>query len=127
MALALAMARINPKDVGPDVAYSVATGTPHRRQIVVLWLAEKLLIGTGQAGKRNERLLTNIAGQSYDLVVGTRREATIPYGLTAKGYRDFELLSNIAQGWLWMSMEAAVERAEYAMHFDSTNRLAEAS
>lgn len=125
MALALAMARTNPRDVGPDLAYSVATGVPHRRHIIIAWLAEKLEKGTGSVGQRCSPWLQRIAGRAYDKVIGSPVDE-VPGWVAGKMSRDIELLSNVAEGWLWMSMEAAVERAEYAMHFDDTG-LAKAS
>jgi hypothetical protein len=118
MALALAMARSNPNDVGPDVAYSVATGVPHRRSEIVGWLAGKLVKGTGSVGRRNTERSIAIAAQAYDLVIGTRRHISPPG--QSKAARDFELLVNIGAGWLWMSLESAVERAEHAMHREGT-------
>ncbi len=110
--LALCGARRNPKDVGPEIAFSVGTGAPHRRREVVDWLVDKLHRGTGKTGRNRQGMLTAVAGQAYDLVIGTRRTIELPRSDKA---RDFQLLVNIGAGWLWMSMEAAVERAEIAM------------
>lgn len=114
MLLSLSMARRYPGDVGPDIAYSVGTGRPHHRRQAVEWLADKLLAGTGSAGKRAKRNLLTIAGQAYDLVIGTRARIEPPRGAV----REFELLANVGAGWLWIAMEAAVERAEVAMYSD---------
>lgn len=112
MLLALSMARRNAKDVGPEVAYSVGTGAPHQRARVVYWLAEKLLTGTGKTGRNNRKWLSAIAGHAYDAVIGID-----PAIKPVKGAeRDSILLANIGAGWLWMAMEAAVERAEAAMY-----------
>lgn len=111
MLIALVMARRNERDVGPEIAFSVGTGRPHRRDSVVNWLARKLLTGTGKAGRRNARHIVAISGQAYDLVIGTLQKFTPPDDASA----EFVVLANIGAGWLWMSMEAAVERAEYAM------------
>lgn len=112
MVLALAMARRNEKDVGPDIAYSVGTGIPHHRQRVVEWLADKLLRGTGPTGRKAERQLLAISGQAYDLVIGQRDKVIPPKGAVV----SFTLLVNVGAGWLWVAMESAVERAERAMH-----------
>ncbi|EIL88554.1 hypothetical protein UU9_12423 [Rhodanobacter fulvus Jip2] len=112
MVLALSMARRNPKDVGPHIAYSVGTGQPHRRQQVVEWLADKLLRGTGPAGKKAERQLLVIAGQAYDLCIGMRQKVIPPRGAVT----EFTLLVNVGAGWLWVAMEAAVERAERSLY-----------
>jgi len=114
MALALAMARSNPRDMGPDIAYSVGTGIAYKRTEVILWLADKLLRGTGSAGRRSEGMLAAVSGQAYDLVIGARRHITPP----KKSAKDFELLVNIGAGWLWIAMEISVERAERAMRLD---------
>jgi hypothetical protein len=112
MVLALSMGRRNERDVGPDVAYSVGTGQPHRRQQVVEWLADKLLRGTGPTGRKAERQLLAISGQAYDLVIGQRSQVIPPKGAVT----SFTLLVNVGAGWLWVAMESAVERAERAMH-----------
>lgn len=112
MVLALSMGRRNPRDVGPDIAYSVGTGQPHRREQVVEWLADKLLRGTGPTGKKAERQLLTISGQAYDLVIGMRQKVIPPRGAVT----EFTLLVNIGAGWLWVAMESAVERAERALH-----------
>lgn len=112
MMLSLSMARRNPKDVGPDIAYSVGTGQPYRRQRVVEWLADKLLAGTGAAGHRAKRQLLSISGQAYDLVIGARDRVIPPRGAVA----EYTLLVNVGAGWLWVAMESAVERAEVALH-----------
>lgn len=110
--LALCGARRNPRDIGPEIAYSVGTGTPHRRMDVIEWLADKLHRGTGRIGVKRYGMLTAVSGQAYDLVIGARREIVLPSSDKA---RDFQLLVNVGAGWLWMVMEAAVERAEVAM------------
>jgi hypothetical protein len=112
MVLALAMAKRNPRDVGPDVAYSVGTGNPYNRQRVVEWLADKLHRGTGHHGRKAEKQLLAISAQAYDLVIGGRLKIIAPRAAVA----EFEVLANIGAGWLWMAMEDAVERAERAMH-----------
>jgi hypothetical protein len=118
MLLALSMSRRNARDVGPEVAYSVGTGTPHQQQRVVCWLADKLMTGTGHAGRRNQKHLGEIARQAYELVIGTRSHFDAP----ATASRDFVLLANIGAGWLWMAMESAVERAERAMYDEPRRR-----
>lgn len=112
MMLSLSMARRNPKDVGPDIAYSVGTGQPYRRQRVIEWLADKLQAGTGAAGHRAKRQLLAISGQAYDLVIGSIGRISPP----SHAVPEFEVLANIGAGWLWISMEAAVERAEVALY-----------
>lgn len=111
MLIALAMARRNPMDIGPEVAYSVGTGVPHQRDRVVSWLSRKLITGTGKAGRRNAKHMVVIARQAYDLTIGTIPHIVLPDDASP----EFVVLVNIGAGWLWMSMEAAVERAERAM------------
>ena len=118
MVLALSLSRRNPSDIGPEIAYSVGTGQPHQRQKVVAWLADKLYKGTGRYGRGAERQLLAISGQAYDLVIGIRARIEPPKHAVAQ----FELLANVGAGWLWMAMEAAVERAERAMYQDAGNR-----
>lgn len=112
MVLALSLARRYPGDVGPDIAYSVGTGQPHRRGHVAAWLADKLLAGTGSAGHRAKRQLLSISGQAYDLVIGSIGRISPP----SHAVPEFEVLANIGAGWLWIAMEAAVERAEVALY-----------
>lgn len=112
MAVALSLSRRNARDVGPEVAYAVGTGVPHRRRMVVHWLADKLLHGTGPYGRRAERQLLTISGQAYDLVIGSLPRIVPPLNAVP----EFEVLGNIGAGWLWIAMEAAVERAERAMY-----------
>ncbi len=109
--LSLSLARKTPRDVGPEIAYSVGTGQPYRRQRIVEWLADKLHSRTGSAGRRAQRQLLSISWQAYDLVIGMRQQVIPPRGAV----REFTLLVNVGAGWLWVAMEAAVERAEVAM------------
>lgn len=112
LVLALSFARRNNRDIGPEIAYSVGTGMPHQRQRVVEWLADKLLRGTGPVGRKAERQLLAISGQAYDLVIGQRQHVIPPKGAGS----SFTLLVNVGAGWLWVAMEAAVERAERVMN-----------
>lgn len=111
LALALAMARRSARDVGPWVAYAMATGVEDHRAEIITWLADKLIAGTGYVGKRNAERMLIIAAVCYRNVV--RNESK--YEAPKNGARDFEMLLNIGIGWLWMTMEAAVERAEWAL------------
>ncbi|MGE7137925.1 hypothetical protein ACQKIE_09890 [Luteibacter sp. NPDC031894] len=115
LVLALAMARRNPKDKGPDIAYSLATQQPYNGAEVVAWLAEKLAVGTGRIGERNAGRMVPVATQAYEWIVGTRVHPDVSEVADAF-HDDFRTLYDIAQGWLWMAMEAAVERAERAMY-----------
>ncbi|HEY4292076.1 hypothetical protein [Luteibacter sp.] len=115
LVLALAMARRNPKDKGPDIAYSLATQQPYKGAEVVAWLSDKLAAGTGRIGHRNAGRMTTVATQAYEWIVGTRVHPDASE-VAERFHDDFCTLYDIAQGWLWMSMEAAVERAERAMY-----------
>jgi len=115
LVLALAMARRNPKDKGPDIAYSLATQQPYKGAEVVAWLAEKLITGTGRIGQRNAHRMLTVATQAYEWIVGTRVHPDVS-DIAEDFQGDFYTLYDIAEGWLWMSMEAAVERAERAMY-----------
>lgn len=115
LVLALAMARRNPRDKGPDIAYSLATQQPYKGAEVVEWLADKLSMGTGPMGKKHAGRLMPVAMQAYEWIVSP--EAVLDLTDIAEDlHDDFRSLYSIAQGWLWMSMEAAVERAERAMY-----------
>jgi hypothetical protein len=116
LALALAMARKNERDVGPWIAYAMATGVEDHRAEIITWLADKLISGTHHVGARNSKRMLSIAAVCYCDVVQGRHDHRLP----KVNPRDFTVLVSIGIGWLWMSMEAAVERAESAMH--STGR-----
>lgn len=111
LALALAMARKNDRDVGPWIAYAMATSVEDHRAEIITWLADKLIAGTQHIGARNRGRMLIIAAVCYCNVI--RNEPR--YDAPKKNAKDFELLVNIGIGWMWMSMEAAVERAEHAL------------
>ncbi|SEO76621.1 hypothetical protein SAMN02800692_2009 [Luteibacter sp. UNC138MFCol5.1] len=111
LALALAMARKNERDVGPWVAYAMATGVEDHAGDIITWLADKLVAGTQHIGARNKDRMLIISAVCYRNVI--RNESR--YDAPKKGAKDFDLLVNIGVGWLWMTMEAAVERAEHAL------------
>jgi hypothetical protein len=110
-ALALAMARKNDRDVGPWVAYAMATGVEEHRGEIVTWLADKLIAGAGHIGARNADRMLFVAAACYRNVVLNQPR----YDAPRRAPKDFDLLVNIGVGWLWMTMEAAVERAERAL------------
>jgi hypothetical protein len=111
LALALAMARKNDRDVGPWIAYAMATGVEEHRAEIITWLADKLIAGTAQVGARNRGRMLSIAAVCYLDVVQAKHGFQPP----KTNPKEFGLLVNIGIGWLWMSMEAAVERAEQAL------------
>jgi hypothetical protein len=111
LALALAMARKNDRDVGPWIAYAMATGVEDHRAEIITWLADKLIAGAGHIGARNADRMLIVSAVCYRNVI--RNEPR--YDAPKKNAKDFDLLVNIGIGWLWMSMEAAVERAEHAL------------
>lgn len=111
LALALAMARKNDRDVGPWVAYSMATGVEDHRSEIVTWLADKLIAGAGHIAARNADRMLFVAAVCYRNVVLNQPR----YDAPKRGPKDFDLLVSIGVGWLWMTMEAAVERAELAL------------
>lgn len=109
--LALKMAQQHPRDVGPWIAYSIATRLDDRQGAIVTWLADKLIAGTGAIGKRNASRMLTVALAAYQLAIhGTepKRPGVRPV--------DFEGLVNIGAGWLWVKCEGAVDLAERALH-----------
>lgn len=111
LALALAMARKNDRDVGPWVAYAMATGVEDHRREIITWLADKLIGGAGHIGKRNSERMMIVAAACYRSVVLNQQGHIAP----KRAPKDFDLLVSIGVGWLWMTMEAAIERAEQAL------------
>lgn len=111
LALSLALARRNPRDVGPWIAYAMATKVEDHRQEIITWLADKLIAGTQHVGKRNSKRMLGIAATAYTIVVRGEKAYRTP----RTNPRDFEILLSIGIGWLWTSVESAVERAEYAL------------
>jgi hypothetical protein len=115
LVLALAMARRNPRDKGPDIAYSLATQQAYNGAEVVEWLAGKLAVGTGAIGRKHSMRLVPVAMQAYQWIVDPDSHLDLSE-IAENLHDDFRTLYNIGQGWLWMAMEAAVERAERAMY-----------
>ena len=111
MLLALSMSKLYPTDVAPWICYSIALRIDDRKREIVTWLADKLIAGTGSAGKRNAHRMLAIAMGAYDLAIHGRE----PKPLKACKGNDHALLVNIGAGWLWVKCEGAVERAERAM------------
>lgn len=119
LALSLAMARKNDRDVGPWIAYAMATGVEDHRAEIITWLADKLIAGTQHIGVRNRTRMLSIAAVCYCDVVRGDHEHRLP----KVNPRDFTILVSIGIGWLWMSMEAAVERAEHALRAPASKKL----
>lgn len=109
MLVALKMAALHPRDVGPWIVYSIALRVDDREREIVTWLADKLVAGTGPIGKRNASRMLVVAMASYRLAV---------HGVEPKRPKlrpvDFEGLVNIGAGWLWMKCESTLDRAECA-------------
>jgi hypothetical protein len=118
MALSLAMARKSERDVGPWIAYAMATGVEDHRAEIITWLADKLIAGTQHVGVRNRTRMLSVAAVCYCDVVQGKHDHQLP----KVNARDFTILMNIGIGWLWMSMEAAVERAEHALRSSGRSR-----
>lgn len=121
LAAALSYARGQRWNPGPELAYAVATGVPHKRECVVDWLAEKLYIGTGSAGRKHPERVRGIALVSYALVVNG------PDAI--RGY-DFDRhtmrLANIGAAWLSACLDNTIMLAERQAYGESNSSPREA-
>lgn len=109
LCLALAMARRHSDDYGPDIAYTVATGHPYRKDEIVEHLRIRL---SGDPGARKCEMdgSPRIAAQlAYGAIMGFRGQAR------GKDAEIIMRLAKIGAGWLWTSMERSLDRAEQAM------------
>jgi len=119
LVLALAFARRDERDIGPEIAYSIGTGIPHQQDRVMFWLDIKFQRDAGYEGRRLQ-LRAILCRHCYEMVaIGkpiTRlpRESRLP--------KSWEALRNIGIGWLWMQAEATIERAEYALRTGVTHK-----
>lgn len=111
LALALSFARRDPRDIGPEMVYTIATGVPHQHRRVIGWLGGRLLTDTGPAGRKCERQLILLATHCYEMVGYGKPATKLPSRLPV----SWDKLRDIGIGWLWMAAESTVERAEYAL------------
>lgn len=123
MLVALKMAQLHPRDVGPWLVYSIALRIDDRRPQIVTWLADKLIAGCGPTGKRNSHRMLHIALASYELAVHGREPRKLP----RVKQDDYVLLANVGAGWLWQHCESTVERAERAMRKAEPQRIEDAA
>ena len=111
LALALSFARRDPRDIGPEIVYTIATQVPHQQGRVLAWLGAKLLTDTGPAGRKCERQLIVLSRHCYEMVGFGKPLAPLPRRLPVA----WDKLRDIGIGWLWMQAESTIERAEYAL------------
>lgn len=107
LAAALSYARGKRWNPGPELAYAVATGVFHKQLEVVEWLAEKLRVGTGNAGRDQGNAILFIAGLSYLMVV---RGPTALHGIKLAPH--VEKLANIGAAWLSACLDNTIMLAE---------------
>ncbi len=100
----------DPRDIGPEMAYTIATAVPDQRERVVTWLASKLLSDTGPKGKKAANYRNILAQHCYEMVAFGKQQSRLPSRLPM----SWEELRNIGIGWLWMAAESTIERAERA-------------
>jgi hypothetical protein len=115
MTLALSFARLDKRDVGPEIVYSIATSCPHRREQVVAWLAIKILRDAGPKGRKAQNHINILAQHCYEMVVFGKQATRLPSRLPV----CWDELRNIGIGWLWMQAESTIERAERAYRDES--------
>lgn len=111
LALALSFARVHPRDIGPEVVYTIATQVPHQQGRVLAWLATRLLNDTGPAGRKCEHQLIVLSRHCYEVVAFGKAVTPLPRRLPVA----WDKLRDIGIGWLWMAAESTIERAEYAL------------
>lgn len=122
LAAALSYARGKRWNPGPELAYAVATGIPHKRECVVDWLAEKLYVGTGSAGRSRPEQVRGIAAIAYWLVVKGPEEI--------RGYefdRHTMRLANIGAAWLSACLDNTIMLAERQAHIATASTPPEAT
>ena len=107
LAAALSYARGQRWNPGPELAYAVATGIPHKRDCVIDWLAEKLHVGTGAEGRNHADRIRGIAAISYSIVV-RGPESIIRYQFDPHILR----LANVGAAWLSACLDDTIARAE---------------
>ena len=120
LALALSFARVHPRDIGPEVVYTIATQVPHQQGRVLAWLASRLLTDTGPAGRKCERQLIVLSRHCYEVVAFGKAITPLPRRLPVA----WDKLRDIGIGWLWMAAESTIERAEYALRKEGKPRQA---
>jgi hypothetical protein len=111
IAAAMAFARRNPTDIGPDIAVAIATGSAAHRTRIVMELSAALLASTGKVGERAENFLLTIAAHCYLFVVTGAPQGPRPLGVSD---RDYTLLRAFGEGLLWQAAESALVRAKSA-------------
>lgn len=100
----------DPRDIGPNIAYTIGTAVADQRERVVTWLAAKLKTDTGPAGRKASNHLNVLAQHCYELVAFGAARSKLPRRLPV----CWDALRAIGVGWLWMQAEETIERAEYA-------------
>lgn len=110
IAAAFAFARVGPKDIGPDIAVAIITGTTAHRVKIVRELASALLVGLGRSGDRYVEAMIEIAADCYLRVV-TGRGIGKPDGMPERAY---EIARSIGDRILWVAADNALLFAERA-------------
>lgn len=121
IAAALAMSRRGAQDVGPDVAYCIATGSDGYRRSVVVRLAEAIGgMGIGREIRHSRAHVAEACGAAWDAVVHQQRGVSDrrPEGCSMRAW-DTMLLAAI--GVLHDSAWDSLYRAERA-YFGVDNR-----
>jgi len=100
----------DPRDVGPDMAYTVATAVPYHREKIVAWLARKLATETGPKGRKAINYQNILAQHAYEIVAFGYSRSPLPKRLPV----CWDDLKDIGVAWLWCQVDATLERAERA-------------
>ena len=119
LVLALALARRDVRDVGPEIAYAIGTGIPHQQERVMFWLDIKFQRDAGYEGRRLQ-LRSILSRHCYELVAIGRQVTSLPR--ESRLPKSWDTLRNVGVGWLWMQAESTIERAEYALHAPVTHK-----
>ena len=117
LVLALSYARRDVRDIGPEIAYAIGTGIPHQQERVLFWLDIKFQRDAGHEGRRLQ-MRSILSRHCYEMVAIGKQITRLPR--ESRLPKSWDGLRNIGIGWLWMAAESTIERAEYAMHSNSS-------
>lgn len=110
IAAAFAYARKHPRDVGPDIAVAIITGSTAHADKIVKELAAALLAGLGHRARGKVKAILQVSAGCYLRAV-TGKGSGKPDDLDA---RQYQIASTLGDSVLWREAEEALFRAELA-------------
>lgn len=121
IAMALAYARQDADDIGPDLAYDMATASiRHRARIVRAVAGAMGKNRTSRPVSRNRPWLNMACNVAYCEIMGYRSPMMMPVGIRED---DWALLVEASKRIMLTMAETAVQRAESAYHRTALDRL----